>query len=309
MQVSPGSRPERLTWSRADALGPTISRSKHRLVYISRGFSENLWRRDLRTGEDRIIIGSSYAQQFPQYSPGDKKIAFQSTRSGTGGLWTCEADGENCQQLASFGGSVGGTPRWSPDGRWLAYDSREGGPSQIYVISADGGRPRRLTSGDGDNMIPSWSRDGRWIYFNSRRSGQRCLWKAPAAGGEAVQVTHSGDGGAFESVDSKFLYFVSARGDTFALLRAPVGGGDEKEVVPRVAAWWGLAVTAKGAYFLPDGHTVQLLDEKTGRISTVARLGERSIDDGMTVSADDHYLVFSNQEPRHYDLMLVEGFR
>lgn len=176
-------------------------------------------------------------------------------------------------------------------------------------MSADGGRPRRLTSGDGDNMIPSWSRDGRWIYFNSRRSGQRCVWKAPTTGGEAVQVTHSGDGVAFESVDGKFLYFVSARGDTLALLRAPVGGGDEKEVVPRVAQWFGLAVTAKGPYFLTDEHTVQLLDEKTGRISTVARLGERSIDYGMTVSADDHYLVFSNQEDFHNDLMLVEGFR
>jgi Tol biopolymer transport system component len=309
MQVSPGSLPQRLTWSRADAYGPTISLSKHRLVYTRGALNANLWRRDLRTGEDRIIIGSSYLEQLPQYSPGDKRIAFQSNRSGTGGLWICEADGENCRQLASFGGSVGGTPRWSPDGRWLAYDSREAGPSQIYVISADGGRPRRLTSGDGDNMIPSWSRDGRWIYFTSRRSGQSCVWKASASGGEAVQVTRSGEGGAFESFDGAFLYFVSARGDAFALLRAPVGGGDEKLVVPHVASWLALAVTAKGAYFLPDKHTVQLFDEKTGQISTVARLGDRSIDFGMTVSADDHYLVFSNREPFHNDLMLVEGFR
>ena len=108
MRVSPGSRPERLAWSRADAFAPTISRSKHRLVYISSRVGANLWRRDLRTGEDRIIIGPSYTQQFPQYSPGDKRIAFNSDRSGTGGLWTCEADGENCQQLASFGEASAG---------------------------------------------------------------------------------------------------------------------------------------------------------------------------------------------------------
>ena len=142
-------------------------------------------------------------------------------------------------------------------------------------------------------MVPSWSRDGRWIYFDSNRSGQWCVWKAPSLGGEAIQVTHRGDGAAFESVDGKFLYFTSAQAGTFALFRVPVGGGEEKQVVPSTPDF---AVTAKGIYFvLPDTRTVQLLDEKSGRISTVARLGaEHSSGMGITVSSDDHYLVFSD---------------
>jgi Tol biopolymer transport system component len=254
-----------------------------------------------------MIIGGNYSQGFAQYSPDDHKIAFQSDRSGTGGLWTCESGGENCQQLTSFGGSEGGTPRWSPDGRWLAFDSRHEGASHIYVIGADGGQPRRLTNGDRENQVPSWSRDGRWIYFNSNRSGQWCVWKEPPTGGEAIRITQRGEGQAFESVDGKFLYFTSAQaGD--ALFRVPVGGGEEKQVVPSTSDF---AVTAKGVYFvLPDRQTVQLLDEKTGKISTVARLGaEHSSRMGITVSSDDRYLVFTDFGIGHHDLMLVEGFR
>jgi eukaryotic-like serine/threonine-protein kinase len=304
LRVSPGATPQRLSWSGRESWNPAVSLSKHRLVYLSARDGADLWRRDLRTGDAQMIIGGNYGQGRPQYSPDDRRIAFESNRSGTAGLWTCESGGENCQQLTSFGGS----PRWSPDGRWVAFDARHEGASHIYVIGAEGGQPRRLTNGDAENMVPSWSRDGRWIYFNSNRSGQWCFWKAPSTGGEAVQVTHRGEGVAFESMDGKFLYFTSKQaGD--ALFRVPVGGGEEKQVAPSVPD--GFAVTAKGIYFvLPDTRTVQLLDEKSGKISTMATLGaEHSSEVGITVSSDDHYLVFSDHSIGHNDLMLVEGFR
>lgn len=73
-------------------------------------------------------------------------------------MWTCDADGTNCQQLTFFEGPQGGAPRWSPDGRWIAFDSRVEGKAQIYVIPSDGGRPRRVTGGDsteyGAELVP-----------------------------------------------------------------------------------------------------------------------------------------------------------
>ena len=109
-------------------------------------------------------------------------------------------------------------------------------------------------------------------------------------------------------MDGKFLYFTSAQAGTDALFRVPVGGGEDKQVVPSMADF---TVTAKGVYFvLPDYRTVQLLDEKSGKIGTVATLGaEHSSGQGITVSSDDHYLVFSDYSVGHNDLMLVEGFR
>jgi serine/threonine protein kinase len=306
MQIS-GTSPQRLSWAGSGHF-VTVSRSKHRLVYVVTQSPESLWRLDLRTGEYRMIVATAYKEVLPQYSPDGRRIAFQSDFSGQNALWTCEADGENCQDLTSFGGSVGGSPHWSPDGRWIAFDSREEGQSQIFVIPAGGGPQRRITSGNADSQIPSWSRDGRWIYFESDRSGQWRVWKAPAGGGEAVQVTHTGGGVAFESADEKYLYFYSE--ETHALFRVPVSGGEEKKVVSALLDWSSFSVTAKGVYFLSDAKTLQLLDEKTGLIRTVARLEGHSAYDGMTVSADSAYLVFA--EPSQYsrcDLKLVEGFR
>lgn len=318
MPVSGGSSPRRLTWCELGA-EPTISRSKHRLAY-SRGTANiDVWQHDLRTGEQRLIVGSSYEKQYPQYSPDGHRIAFHA--GGT--LWTCQSEGENCQQLTSFGGSVGGTPRWSADGRWLAFDSREEGKSNIYTTPADGGPRRRVTSGNADNMIPSWSHNGRWVYFNSDRTGHWRVWKAPSAGGEAVQVTHTGGGGAaFESVDGSILYFISDQADNpvpavkstpqmsfprYALFRVPVEGGEERQIAT-VPDWASLSVTSKGVYFLSDPRTLRLFNEKTVGISTVARLGQHTARWGISVSPDDRYLVFSDGEGRR-DLMLVEGFR
>ena len=305
--VSGGSSPRLLRLAQAvDALSVAVSRSQHRLAYVNDDWNTTMWRLDLRTGEYRTLIESRGGQQHPQYSPDGLRIALQSDRSGHGGLLTCEADGENCQEIMSFVGGAGGTPRWSPDDRWLAFDSRTEGKSQIYVIPAEGGPQRQLTSGNADSQIPSWSRDGRWIYFESDRSGQWRVWKTPASGGDVLQVTHTRGGAAFESADGKFLYFYSE--DTHALYRMPVGGGQEKQVVPVVDGWNKFGVTAKGVYFISDGKTLQLLDEKTGLIRTLARFQGHSAQYGITVSPDDAYLLFAETKNR-VDLMLVEGFR
>jgi len=196
-----------------------------------------------------------------------------------------------------------------PETAFFAFDSRAEGTSQIYVVPADGGAQRRVTSGDADSAIPSWSRDGRWIYFESDRSGQWRVWKVPASGGDAVQVTYSQGGAAFESADGKSLYFFS--GETKGLFRVPVGGGVEKQVAPVVFGWIGFSVTAKGVYFLSDSKTLQLLDETTGLIRTVARLGGHSVGTaGITGSSDSAYLMFTEvKDNERWDLMLVEGFR
>jgi Tol biopolymer transport system component/DNA-binding winged helix-turn-helix (wHTH) protein/predicted Ser/Thr protein kinase len=309
MRVGAGF-PERLNWAAPGACLPATAPAQHRLAYTAFSFTGKLWRMDLRTGERRTIVGSRYEEDFPQYSPDGRKVAFQSDRSGNFEVWTCDADGTNCQQLTFFEGPQGGTPRWSPDGRWIALDSRAEGTAQIYVISSDGGKPRRVTGGDAQSQVPSWSRDGRWIYFQSDRSGQWCIWKVPPEGGSAVQVTKNTGGAAFESVDGKYLYITSNGNNGGPLYRMPVAGGPEVEVAPKVVYWDCFSVTAKGVYFLPDLKTLQLLDAATGKIKTVATTDKPSFGlGGISVSPDGAYMVYSEWELGGSDIMLVENFR
>ena len=103
--------------------------------------------------------------RIADYSPDGRKIAFQSNRSGNLEVWTCDADGSNCQHLTSFNGPQCGNPRWSPDSKWLALDSRSEGQPEVYVMAADGGQPRRMTIHPADDAVPSWSADGQRAFL------------------------------------------------------------------------------------------------------------------------------------------------
>jgi len=305
-----GRAPQRLPYASPAAIEPAIASSPPRLVYTWWLRNVNLWRLDLRTGERKMLIGSTYDQRIPQYSPDGRKIALQSDRSGNMEVWTCDADGSDCLQITHFDGPQCGTPRWSPDGRWLALDSRVEGQSEIYVVAADGGKPRRITYHPHGDLIPSWSHDGLWIYFASDRSGQYEVWKAPKDGGESVQVTRSGGYAALESPDGRYIYYdkLSEPG----LYKMPALGGEEMQILhagPPAGQFATFGVTSKGVYFRPDADAkaIQFFDAATGKISSIAALDKPL--NGLCVAPDDAHLVWAQTDRVSMDLMLVDGFR
>jgi len=296
--VARGADPVKLPFQPA-ALNPAIAHSSARLLYTWITRNSNLWRLDTRTGERKMLIGSSrFEHGWPEYSPDGRRIAFGSNRTGNWEVYTCDADGSNCVQLTFFDGPLCGTPRWSPDGRWLALDSFVKGWGGIYVMPSDGGTPRMIAE---DGVTPVWSPDGQWIYFNSNRNEERDVWRISPSGGKAVMVAREG-AGVRVSPDGKYLYY--KRAHSRRLLRAPMQGGEETEVLPAVLQYY--AVTAKGIYFTPDGQKIQLLDTATGEISTLA---ETSRAVGLTISPDDAFVVWPQSERSSTSLMMVEGFR
>jgi Tol biopolymer transport system component len=306
--VSGHRAPTRVPYAFRNAFEPAISPSRQRLVYLHASTDEGLWRLDTHTGEHKALVVSSGISELPQYSPDGRKLAFQSSRSGEFGIWTCDADGSNCMQLTAFGNAIGGAPRWSPDSKLIAFDWRVTEHAEIYVIQADGGGQRRLTNDSADDVTPSWSHDGQWIYFASDRTGRLEVWKIPAAGGNAMQVTHNGGGLPVESADGKYLYYVRfpVHGSSLALFRIPARGGPEVQFLPRVANF-AFAVGAKAMYFMSDGKSIQRLDLSSGKLSTLATPAKAGY--GLSVSPDEAYVVWSQVDHSASELMLVEGFR
>jgi len=305
--VSGRSDPVRLPNASEGAVLPVIVR--RRLVYSWHRQEVNLWRLDTRTGERTMLIGSgaAHVNMIPQYSPDGRRIAFQSDRSGSLEVWTCDADGSSCLQLTSLGGPMLGAARWSPDSQAIAFDSRSNARPVAYVVAADGGTPRLLAD---DAYVPSWSRDGRWIYFASSRSGRAEVWKMPAAGGPATQVTRNGGAATFESADGKYLYYdKNPWSDGDPIYRMPVEGGPEVEVVPRLHSWTDFGVTAKGVYFVPDSRTIRLLDPGSGRVSTMATFRKDVGWEGLCVSPDGRFVVSTEEDRVSSELMLVDNFR
>jgi len=125
-----------------------------------------------------------------------------------------------------------------------------------------------------------------------------------------VQVTRDGGGPALESVDGEFLYynkFVGHRFEPGPLFRVPVKGGPEIQFLPRVSYWANFAVAAKAIYFTADGKKLQRIDLATRMVSTVATLDKFT--GSITVSPDEAFLIFGQDDRDDAALMLVEGFR
>jgi Tol biopolymer transport system component len=254
------------------------------------------------------LIASTYDEEAPQYSPDGTRIVFVSRRSGSSEIWVCGSDGSNALQLTSLGAT--GSPHWSPDGHRIVFDSNAEGQFEIYLIDASGGTPQRMTQHKSDDAVPSWSRDGRSIYFVSNRTKEWQIWKMPAEGGEAVQVSKHGGHIAYESFDGKFVYFARTPGQT-SVWRVPVGGGDETKVLES-ALGQAFAVADKGIYFVtpnPDGAWVfQFHSFATNKVTTLAEI-RQSVSWGVSVSPDEQYILYTQEDQTGSDLMLVENFQ
>jgi Tol biopolymer transport system component len=261
------------------------------------------------SGSPERFITSTRRDLTAQYSPNGKRIAFESNRSGVEGIWVSDADGSNAVEVFLRTGWACGTPRWSPDGQRIAC-SAEGNLS-IYVIRASGGKPTRLTTHSADDVVPSWSRDGNWVYFTSNRSGRDEVWKVSAAGATAVQVTRNGGDTAFESPDGKSVYYIK-RDFSRGLWKMPVSGGEESQVLPSVPGRAFCPVN-DGIYFIPapgpDGKfPIQFLSFATAKVKTVAPMSGPPID-GLSVSPDGRWILYSQIDQVGSDLMLVENFQ
>ena len=214
----------------------------------------------------------------------------------------CDADGSSPTQLTSTGYS--GSPRWSPDSQRIAFDSNVSGHWQIYTVSARGGQARRMTNGTTNDTRPSWSHDGKWIYFGSDRSvGGWQIWKVPAGGGIRASH-HKGGYNPFESEDGKTLYYTT-NSPTSPLWRVPAEGGEPTLIADSVRNY-AFSVTRGGLYFIAE-RELQYRSFVTGESKTILTI-QKPTALSMSVSPDEHWLLYTQIDQGGSDLMLVENF-
>jgi Tol biopolymer transport system component len=257
------------------------------------------------------LIHSTRSDSSPQYSPDGKRIVFESFRSGGHRTWISDVDGSNAVELLPQASAESGTASWSPDGQRVAFEFGPDRGVDIYVIRVTGGKPTRLTNDPADDVSPTWSRDGKWVYFGSQRTGRYETWKVSAEGGEAVCVTSHGGETAVESLDGKSLYYTKSYSSS-AFWKMPLSGGEENQVVPSVAPR-AFSVVKDGIYFMPESAVdrkfpIQFLSFSSATVKTVASMSAPP-SEGLSVSPDGRFLLFTQQDEAGSDLMLVENFR
>jgi Tol biopolymer transport system component len=210
-----------------------------------------------------------------------------------------------------------GSPAWSPDGSQIAFHVRFGDFPNIFVAALASGEPRRLTDGDGRNMIPAWSPDGRWVYYTSSVTGVQTIWRVPAIRGEARQITKRGGYSVKLSPDGQYLYYLKNDREG-GLWRAPAEGGEEELLVPDVKNrnFW---VLADGVYLLDPGVS-EISPFSRGR-ARFYRFATRRLEDlgfetekpinhyGICLSPDGKWLYYVQADRSASNVMLVDNFR
>lgn len=320
-RVFGGGKPELIDGIDGEANDVAISKTGQSLAYRGAGFSDvNIWRYAIPSAAALGVqlIASAAFENDARYSPDGSRIAFSSTRLGTGSqIWVCAGDGSNPQQLTKFGEGYGvtGSPAWSPDGNQIAFDARSpGGTSSIFAIDAQGGgEPRRLTGPGPTDFIPAWSGDGRSIYFGSDRSGRVEIWRIDATGGKPEQITRQGGFEVFATDDGRFLYYTKGQ-ESDGMWRMPTEGGEEVflsqlKPIARHRYWHG---SREGIYFmdLSETPTIGLFHFSTGKVTIFAQAPAPPVPRyrGLTVAPDGRSFLYMQFDVRRSAILLVSGF-
>lgn len=270
-----------------------------------------IWTVPLNGDDATAITAGPGNDTHPRWSPDGQQLAFLSTRdgetdggksSGKAQIYLMSAAGGEPRRLCTLPNGVESFA-WSPDGKRIAMLTWEGKePAQDpKVIAPD--RHRRLwtvavTSDQPSPVTPenltiweyAWSPDGqRFAVYYSAGPGETDWYRGqvgvvPAEGGavrrltqltrQAAALAWSPDGGRIAYISGEWSDRGLVGGEVFVI---PAGGGEPRNLTP------GVEFSPSWVRWFPDGrrmlyagwdgvgHTVGLLDEEDGTLTTLSR--------------------------------------
>ncbi len=222
---------QKLTDLAGQELFPILAPDGQSFVFASYGSGNwDIYRQTIGAREAVNLTADSRGLDFqPAFSPDGARIAFCSTRHGSG-VFVMNSDGGQVERLTEGGNN----PAWSPDGREIAfaderiwdYEARTTYPSRSHLWAVNlATRTRRLIT-EHDAVQPSWSPHGhRLAFWGEQKGGHRDIWTVAASGGsEPVTVTDDGyvDWNPVWSPDGRQLYFLSNRRGGMNLWRVAI---------------------------------------------------------------------------------------
>ncbi len=172
-----GKKAERITNDVFVQAQPKWSPDGTKLVYVSdKEGSPNaqmdIWMRDLKTGEERLLVKTTGGANLPAWSPDGKQIAFFTGSSLSGNLQVYEL--APAKTRAIFDRAIQPTQvSWGPDSRTLAvpvlnpHSTRfREGFFEVQIVPLDRGSLRRVVPVPNRTLAYAvWSPDGRMMAF------------------------------------------------------------------------------------------------------------------------------------------------
>jgi eukaryotic-like serine/threonine-protein kinase len=204
---------KRLTQEAADDFFPSLSPDGNKMVWVSsRSGTQQVWIKDLRSGEESALTASRSVKYFACFSPDGSKVSFSESplwnvyivpASGGAPEMVCEACGEATDWSSDgkriIGNTVDGrawvldvasrrktdllrTRHWmatrafSPDNRWFTFLDGTFGRAYMAPFRGEAAIDESAWIDIMDGEPAPWSPDGKLVYTLSGRDGYLCIW-------------------------------------------------------------------------------------------------------------------------------------
>ena len=273
---------ERITQSPARRQDPSLSNNGRYLAFASDQAGQlNIWMRDLATGKESSVAGSSFAQRFPVINASGARIAFSVYEKDNKRVVYVSAPGGAPEKLCE--GCLRATD-WSRDEKTLLMFG--GNPYQINVLDVASHRQTPLLKHPTYNLLYGrFSPDNQWVSFTARISANRArIAIAPVDGPkpvpESAWITIAEarpDDWANWSPDGETLYFTSPRDGYNCLWGQRIEAGSHRPVgeVFAVQHLHGRVSFGHVGWSAAGGRIGLALFEATGNIWMMSRSGAR----------------------------------
>jgi Tol biopolymer transport system component/DNA-binding winged helix-turn-helix (wHTH) protein len=244
----------------------------------------------------------------------DGKIFFTSNMSGSGEIWSINADGNNLRQLTNDRADLS-QPVISPDNNSVFFGSNRTGAAQIWRMNPDGSNQTQITQAVGGYPL-SVSPDGEWVYY--LHGINRMLWRASTKGGTEQLVLNKPQPFFAISPDGSQAAFSELQGDQRILTIASLGDGQtvktfnlpEKKTRLLSVVWLpdgkNLLYVSSNLDYEKNTLWIQPLNEEKPR--KIAALGDEELRGALSVSADGKSFTIVQGKWTH-DAVLFRGLQ
>ncbi len=222
-----GGAPRRLTSDEAENNAQSISADGKRVVFVSdRSGSDEIWGKDLTTGQERALTTGGKQKSFAQITRDGELVAWKVNDIDDRAIFgTRFADGATNQLCAD----CGAPDAWSPDRKFLLFVKRKSAKLLVGILNIETGAATEYMQDPQLGLrARSISDDGKWVAFAAYRSDRDfTMYVAPFSPersplrSEWIRIPHSAKAHANPrwSPDGGMLYFSSEQ-DGYACLWA-----------------------------------------------------------------------------------------
>ena len=153
--------PRQLTRDSTADFHASLSPDGRKMVWVSaRSGKQEIWTKNLETGEDAALTASGLDKYGPNFSPDSRRVSFSAYLENKWNTYLVPATGGAAELICEDCGQI---TAWSPDGKYLLGNTVD---QRLYLVEAASRRRIDFLSLSGRSFFGGkFSPDGRWITF------------------------------------------------------------------------------------------------------------------------------------------------